>query len=98
MFLFCRVRSPLCRVELRIRTPREFSDRTVRNFFLFSLFAQAEIETEHWLKCFCFAVFEVPYAGWSYGFEHRANFQIGPSGTSFYFPSLRRPKSKLNIG
>src|SRR5947207_13779045 len=36
--------------------------------------AQAEIEAEHWLKCFCFAMLKFIYARWINRSESCANF------------------------
>src|SRR5438067_11968502 len=40
---------------------------------LLLLLTQAEVEAEHWLKCFCFALLEFSYVRWSYGSEDGAN-------------------------
>src|SRR6266436_5496493 len=50
---------------------------------------QAEVEAEHWFKCFCFALLELNYARWSHGPEHCANlFHAGvltPNGKREHF-------------
>src|ERR1700692_1177948 len=50
---------------------------------------QAEVETEHWLKCFCFPLLELSHARWSHGSEHGANpFHVGvlpPDGERKHF-------------